>query len=135
MAETDENVSQNSVKHSSEKKGVKTPGMLKREKNLVKFTPLTAKQAQEAAARARSLRKQFRARLLDTAIEEGIDKFFAKAIKNQDEDALAIVERAAKLVGLDFASSEESVQKIDLKSDNKNDTKVEIKVKGLGSDD
>ena len=95
------------------------------------FTPLTAKQAQEASARARSLRKQFRAKLLDTAINEGLDKYFAKAIKNMDAEAIAVVEKAAKLVGLDFASSEEAVQKLDLKSDSKVDAKLSVAVTGL----
>ena len=72
-----------------------------------------------------------RAKLLDTAINEGLDKYFAKAIKNMDPEAIAVVERAAKLVGLDFASSEEAVQKLDLKSDSKVDAKLSVAVTGL----
>jgi hypothetical protein len=48
-----------------------------------------------------------------------LDKYFAKAIKNMDADAIEVVSKAAKLVGLDFGSSEEAVQKLDIKSDNK----------------
>lgn len=94
--------------------------------NAVKFTPMTAKQAQEASVRARNLRKQMRARLLQVAIDEGIDKTFAKALKQGDEDLLNLVEKASKLVGLDFAASEDAVQKMDIKSENenKNDTTV-----------
>lgn len=119
MCKDEDNVSQDSVKHSSVTDNVQKPKKNPVPKGLTPFTPLTAKQAQEASARARSLRKQFRAKLLDTAINEGLDKYFAKAIKNMDAEAIAVVEKAAKLVGLDFASSEEAVQKIDLKSDNK----------------
>lgn len=100
-----------------------------------RFTPMNAKQAQEASVKARNLRKQMRARILQAAVDEGIDGLFSKAIKNRDPELLELVEKALKLTGLDFASSEESVQKLDIKSDNKNDNKVEIKVKGLGSDD
>jgi hypothetical protein len=80
---------------------------------------VSAKQAQLASARARSLRKQMRAKLLETAINEGIDKYFAKALKTMDADAIEVVAKAAKLVGLDFGSSDEAVQKMDIKSDNK----------------
>ena len=131
MCKNEDNVSQDSVKHSSVSDNVQKPKKNPVPKGLTPFTPLTAKQAQEASARARSLRKQFRAKLLDTAINEGLDKYFAKAIKNMDAEAIAVVEKAAKLVGLDFASSEEAVQKLDLKSDSKVDAKLNIAVTGL----
>ena len=129
MADTvnTDNVSQDSVKHSSVKTSKKRP----QNANLQPFDSVTAKQAQLVSARARSLRTQMRAKLLDTAINEGLDKYFAKAIKNMDADAIAVVEKAAKLVGLDFASSEEAVQKVDVKSDAKVDSKVQISVTGL----
>ena len=52
----------------------------------IPFTPMNAKQAQEASIRARNLRKQMRAQLLDAAIKEGIDKLFIKAMKSGDSD-------------------------------------------------
>jgi len=131
MCKEEDNVSQDSVKHSSVSDNVQKPKKNPVPKGLTPFTPLTAKQAQEASARARSLRKQFRAKLLETAINEGLDKYFAKAIKTMDADAIAVVEKAAKLVGLDFASSEEAVQKLDLKSDSKVDAKLSVTVTGL----
>ena len=131
MCKEEDNVSQDSVKHSSVSDNVQKPKKNPVPKGLTPFTPLTAKQAQEASARARSLRKQFRAKLLETAINEGLDKYFAKAIKTMDADAIAVVEKAAKLVGLDFASSEEAVQKLDLKSDSKVDAKLSVAVTGL----
>lgn len=120
MSETNENVSQNSVKHSSVKASKSRP----QNANLQPFDSVSAKQAQLVSARARSLRKQMRAKLLETAINEGIDKYFAKALKTMDAEAIAVVEKAAKLVGLDFGSSEEAVQKLDVKSD--------TTVKGIG---
>lgn len=131
MCKEENNVSQDSVKHSSVSDNVQKAKKNPVPKGLTPFTPLTAKQAQEASARARSLRKQFRAKLLETAINEGLDKYFAKAIKTMDADAIAVVEKAAKLVGLDFASSEEAVQKLDLKSDSKVDAKLSVAVTGL----
>lgn len=83
----------------------------------VPFTTLTAKQAQEASVRARNLRTKMRAALLDAAVSEGIDKLYSKALKQKDEKAMAVVEKAMKLVGLDFASSEEAVQRMDVKAD------------------
>jgi len=127
MCKDEDNVSQDSVKHSSVKASKSRP----QNANLQPFDSVSAKQAQLVSARARSLRKQMRAKLLDTAINEGLDKYFAKAIKNMDAEAIAVVEKAAKLVGLDFASSEEAVQKLDLKSDNKVDAKLNIAVTGL----
>ena len=115
MCETSENVSQSSVKHSSVKASKSRP----QNANLQPFDSVSAKQAQLVSARARSLRKQMRAKLLETAINEGIDKYFAKALKTMDAEAIAVVEKAAKLVGLDFGSSEEAVQKLDVKSDAK----------------
>ena len=127
MCKDEDNVSQDSVKHSSVKGSKSRP----QNANLQPFDSVSAKQAQLVSARARSLRKQMRAKLLDTAINEGLDKYFAKAIKNMDPEAIAVVERAAKLVGLDFASSEEAVQKLDLKSDSKVDAKLSVAVTGL----
>jgi hypothetical protein len=125
MAEADkDNVSQNSVKHSSVKASKSRP----QNANLQPFDSVTAKQAQLVSARARSLRKQMQAKLLDTAINEGLDKYFAKAIKNMDADAIEVVSKAAKLVGLDFASSEESVQKMEVKSDSKLTTSGPINI-------
>ena len=48
-----------------------------------------------------------------------------------DTDKIAVVEKAMKLVGLDFASSEESVQRTESKIDAKTDNKVVVEVKGL----
>lgn len=85
----------------------------------IPFTPMNAKQAQEASIRARNLRKQMRAQLLDAAIKEGIDKLFIKAMKSGDSDTMACIEKAIKIVGLSHDQSEDAVQKLDIKTDNK----------------
>lgn len=95
------------------------------------FTPLNARQAQEASVRARNLRRQMRAQILQAAVDEGIDKLFQQAIKKKDMDLLNLVEKGLKLTGLDFASSEDAVQKVDVKSDNKVDSKLEVTITGV----
>lgn len=93
----------------------------KRVPNAQVFTPMNARQAQEASVRARNLRKQMRAQILQAAVDEGIDKLFRKALKSSDLDQMALVEKALKLTGLDFGSSEDSVNKlqVDATTDNK----------------
>ena len=127
MENNEQNVSRDSVKQSSVKSSKTRP----QNANLQPFDSVTAKQAQLVSARARSLRKQMQARLLDTAINEGLDKYYARAIKSMDANAIAVVEKAARLVGLDFASSEEAIQKVDVKADTKVNGKLNITVKGL----
>lgn len=95
-------------------------GKKKRVPNAQVFTPLNAKQAQEASVRARNLRKAMRAQLLDAAIQDAkIGDLFVKAIKTKDADLMKLVETGLKIVGLTHDQSEEAVQKIDIKSDNK----------------
>jgi len=102
------------------KKDVKNPPCSPRSgAPLRPFNSVTAKQAQEASVKARNMRKAMRAQLLQAAVDEGIDKLFQQAIKKKDMDLLEIVEKSLKLTGLDFASSEDAVHKLDLKSDNK----------------
>lgn len=113
-------------------KGVKNPPRSPKSGALLKpFNSVTAKAAQEASVRARNLRKQMRAKILQAAVDEGIDKLFQQAIKKKDKDLLELVEKGLKLTGLDYASSEDAIQKLDIKSDNKTDAKVNIAVTGL----
>lgn len=99
--------------------------------NLIPYTPETAKEASKRAAYCRTLRAQMRKKLLEAAVDAGVDKIYLKALKSGDLDSISVVEKAMKLVGLDFASSEESVQRTESKIDAKNDTKLEVVVKGL----
>ena len=50
-----------------------------------------------------------------------------KAMKKQDDKYLSMIERATRLVGLQHDQSEEAIaQKLDIKSDNKVETKRNI---------
>ena len=113
-------VSQGSVKHSVSRRGQAIVNKPKSQGgNLTPFTSVTSQQAQAAAAKARNLRKRLRAEILQVAVDAGVDKVFRDAIMTGDLDKMAVVEKAMKLVGLDFGSSEEAVQKMDIKSDAK----------------
>jgi hypothetical protein len=103
---------------NGEENSVKKP----KKSNGVVFTQTTAKEAQKASVAARNARTAMRAQILQAAINEGIDKLFIKALKSNDTDKMAIVEKALKLTGLDFASSEDAVQKMAV--DSKNESNV-----------
>jgi len=98
----------------------------------VPFTPMTAKQAQEASVRARNLRKQVRAQMLDTLVN-GMDfgAEMLKAVKSGDADKIEIIETALRIVGLTHNQSEEAVQRVDAKVDAKTNNKLEIVVKDV----
>ena len=90
----------------------------------VPFTHMTAKQAQEASVKARNLRKQMRAQMLEAAVNEGIDKLFIKAMKSGDSDMMACIEKAVKIVGLSHDQSEDAVQKISVDATTDNKTQI-----------
>lgn len=106
------------------KNGDGNGGKKRRVPNAVVFTPMTAKQAQEASVRARNLRKQMRAQMLEAAINEGIDKLYVKAMKSGDIDMMTCLEKAIKIVGLSHDQSEEAVTKIAVDAKTENDTKL-----------
>lgn len=113
--------------------GVQKPKKNPVPKGLTPFTAMNAKQAQEASVRARNLRKAMRVQLLESAINDAkVCELFVKAFKTRDMELMKLVETGMKLVGLTHDQSEDAAaQKIDLKSDNKVDGKVEISVTGL----
>lgn len=98
-------------------------------KQLTPFTAESAKEASKRAAYCRTLRSQARQKLLEAVLNEGIDKYMIRAMKSMDPDQIAVVEKAMKLVGLDFGSSEEAVQRTETKVEAKTDNKLEIVVK------
>lgn len=95
------------------------------------FTSESSKAVQARAAAMRKLRKEMRQKMLETVANEGLEKYLAKAIKSGDEKLMNVVMAASKLTGVDFAASEEAVQRVDAKVDQKTQGKVEIVVSGL----
>lgn len=115
-----------------EKTSVKTPGQIKREQNLVKFTPMTSKQAQEAAVRARNIRKQVRAEMLNKVVQNyDFGEELTKALKKGDLDKVTLLKEAMRLIGLQHDQSEEAVQKMEVKTDAKVDSKLEVSITGV----
>ena len=82
------------------------------------------------------IRKEMRAKMLQAAIENGVEKLFGQSLKNLDMEGMKVVAEAMRLVGIDYASSEEAVQKIkaDIKADQKMSGNVNISIKGLDVD-
>lgn len=79
------------------------------------------------------IRKEMRAKMLQAAIENGVEKLFGQSLKNLDMEGMKVVSEAMRLVGIDYSSSEEAVQKIkaDIKADQKMSGNVNINIKGL----
>ena len=82
------------------------------------------------------IRKEMRAKMLQAAIENGVEKLFGQSLKNLDMEGMKVVAEAMRLVGIDYAASEEAVQKIkaDIKADQKMSGNVNIRIKGLDVD-
>ena len=89
--------------------------------NLKPFDHARSLAVQAKAAEARKARAEMRRKLLAAVCEEGIDKHVIRALKEANIDLMTCCEKAIKMTGLDFGSSEESVQKlaIDAKSESK----------------
>lgn len=118
---------------TTEIKTEKTPGQIKREKNLIKFTPMNAKQASEAAARAKLIRKQVRAEILSKLVENlDFGNEMLKAVKSGDVKRIDLIEKAMAIVGITYNQSEDAVNKlhIDATTDNKVAGQVEFVLPG-----
>lgn len=109
-----------------------TPEKPKKKLPGIPFTSETAKALKAKADAAKAMRKKVRAEMLATLCSKadlGIE--LLKAMKAGDEKKMNAIEKAVKIVGLHFDQSEESVTKLDVKSDNKVDAKVQVSVTGL----
>lgn len=113
MAESDKSIKQNA----------KNPPRSPRSGAILKpFTTVTAKAAAEASARARNIRKQVRADMLEKLVSNmDFGEQLLKAIKAGDSEKVDIITKALTLVGLTHNQSEEAVSrlKVDATTDNK----------------
>lgn len=76
------------------------------------FTPMNARQAQEASVRSRNLRKQVRAQILNTIVTElDLGQELKKAILSGDPDRVNLLQTAFKMIGLHQDQSEDAVSK------------------------
>lgn len=85
------------------------------------------------SAAVQRMRREMRAKMLQAAIDNGIEKLFGDSLKGLDLEGMKVVSEAMHLVGIDYAASEEAVQKIkaDIKADSKLNGNVNINIKGL----
>lgn len=91
-------------------------------KQLTPFTPMNARQAQEASVKARNLRKQVRAEMLNTVVHNyNFGEELSKALKKGDLDKVTLLKEAMALIGLKYEQSDEFVNRmhIDATTDNK----------------
>ena len=110
----------------------------KRKSNGRPFTKENAKAMQLSAARAKAMRKEARAKMLQamcTSLDLG--KELVDAIRKNDLTKITIVDKALHIVGLQHDQSPDAqAQKIslDAKTDNRVSGNVNITVKGLDVD-
>ena len=96
------------------------------------FTPETSRAVQAKANAAKRIRREMRQKMLMAMVNAGLENYFEKALKTNDDKLMTIVEKASKLIGADFGASEEAIQRVDAKVDAKTQGKLEVVVKGLG---
>ena len=112
--------------------GVQKPKKNPVPKGLTPFTVLNAKQAQEASVRARNLRKQVRADMLNKVVSNyDFGEELTKALKKGDLDKVTLLKEAMRLIGLQHDQSEDAVTKMEVKSDAKVDSKLEVSISGV----
>lgn len=112
--------------------GVQKPKKNPVPKGLTPFTVMNAKQAQEASVRARNLRKQVRAEMLNKVVQNyDFGEELTKALKKGDLDKVTLLKEAMRLIGLQHDQSEDAVTKMEVKSDAKVDSKLEVSISGV----
>ena len=110
-------------------KKTETRGGLQNFKGNHVLTPERARELSFKATEIKKVRAAARARLLDIALHKGQLENLFQAGLNGDTEAMAIAEKAAKMVGLDYQASPEASQKIELAG--KLDNKLEVEIKGV----
>ena len=88
--------------------------------------PERARELSFKANEIKKVRAAARARLLDIALHKGQLENLFQAGLNGDTEAMAIAEKAAKMVGLDYQASPEASQKIELAGKLDNNLNVHI---------
>ena len=90
--------------------------------NLKPFDHDRSMAMQAKAAEARRARAEMRRRILATVCEVGVDKYVAKALKEQNLDLMTLCEKAVNMTGLGYKDSEENI--LHVKAETKSDVKV-----------
>ena len=83
----------------------------------VPFNTLTAKQAQKASVRARNMRTQVRAKMLEHLVTNyDFPEEMLKALRNGNLDQVELITKAMRLIGITHDQSEDAVQKVSVDS-------------------
>jgi len=114
------------VAESATAKKTETRGGLQNFRGKHVLTPERARELSFKATEIKKVRAAARARLLDIALHKGqLENLFRDGL-NGDTDAMAIAEKAAKMVGLDYQASPEASKKIELAGKLDNNLNVHI---------
>lgn len=81
-----------------------------------RITKENAREMQKRAQSAKELRKKVRQELLQAVVDEGITTHIVKAIHSKDLNYITVIEKAMKLVGLDYAGTEGLLAHFEAKS-------------------
>lgn len=102
------------------------------------FTKENAKKMALSAAKAKKQRKEARMAMLNAMVTQlNLGEELVKAVRENDETKVSILEKAIKLVGLSFDQAEENrIQNLhlDAKTESKVSGNLNITVKGLDGD-
>lgn len=116
-------------KDKTENNGEATGEVKKKNTRPQAFTPLNARQAQEASVRARNLRKQVRAEMLNTVVQNyNFGEELMKALKKGDTKKVELLQTAMRLIGLHYDQSEDAVNKLHIDATTDNKTAVTGKI-------
>lgn len=116
-------------KDKTENNGEATGEVKKKNTRPQAFTPLNARQAQEASVRARNLRKQVRAEMLNTVVQNyNFGDELMKALKKGDTKKVELLQTAMRLIGLHYDQSEDAVNKLHIDATTDNKTAVTGKI-------
>lgn len=80
--------------------------------NLRPFDSERAKAISAKANAAKAARQEMRRRILAAVCEAGVDKFVAKALKEENVELMTICEKAISMTGLHYKESEENIQNL-----------------------
>lgn len=90
--------------------------------NLKPFDSERARIIGAKANEAKRARAEMRRRILATVCEVGVDKYVAKALKEQNLDLMTLCEKAVNMTGLSYKDSEDNI--LHVKAETKSDVKM-----------
>lgn len=93
--------------------------------NLRPFDSERAKAISAKANAAKAARQEMRRRILAAVCEAGVDKFVAKALKEENVELMTICEKAISMTGLHYKESEENIQNLHVTAESTSNIKAD----------